>query len=240
VTPEHATLRVVDDIWFLKQIDWLQELSSEEWTALRERAKRHSFGLNQMVFEPTHDPRSVYLLEAGRVRIYRLSVDGDEATLGYVTEGEVFGELAGFGTYRRESFAVAQTPSQVWKIPVALFRDLVSRRPSLVLEVTRQMGERMKRVESRVENLILRNVRSRLALVLLELAEDLGEESEAGFVMKLEFSQSEIATLIGATRQSVNAALARFRQEGLLQLEGTRLVLPEPDRLRSVAEASTS
>lgn len=230
----------MDDIWFLKRIDWLQELREDEWEALRGRARRLHFDADQMVFEPAHDPRSVYLLESGRVRIYRLSSGGDEATLGYVTQGEVFGELAGFGAYPRESFAVAQVDVQVWKIPVALFRELVANRPSLVLEVTRQMGERMKRVESRVESLILRNVRSRLAMVLLELAEDLGEQSSEGLVLEHPFSQGEIATLIGTTRQSVNTALSRFREEGVVRQEGARLVLPDPARLREIAEASPS
>jgi CRP/FNR family cyclic AMP-dependent transcriptional regulator len=229
----------VDDSWFLKQIDWLRELDGQDWAALEKRATRHHFERGQLVFEPARDPRSVYLLERGRVRIYRLSSSGDEATLGYVMRGEVFGELAGFGPYARESFAVAKVDSEVWKVPVELFRELVSKRPSLVIDVTRLMGERMKRVESRVESLILRNVRSRLAGVLLELAEDLGQQSGEGWVLELHLSQGEIATLIGASRQSVNAALARFREDGWVRQDGARLILLEPQRLRAVAEAGS-
>ena len=73
------------------------------------------------------------------------------------------------------------------------------------------MGRRLKRVEARVENLVFRNVRSRLASVLLELSEDFGHDGEEqGPTIELQLSQEELAKLIGSTRQSVNVALARL------------------------------
>jgi len=225
----------VERIWFLKQVDWLGELGAEEWQELDRCAVRREFDAGETVFEPTPDPHSVYLLESGLVRIYRLWSSGAEATLGFVAPGEVFGELAGFGEYHRESFAEAQEPSLVWKIPAELFRSWVRTRPRLVVEVTRQMGDRLKRIESRVESLVFRDVRSRVALVLLELAEDFGESVNGCHVLDLGLSQGELATLIGTTRQSVNATIAELKQEGMIRQEGRRIELLEPERLRELA-----
>lgn len=221
---------------FLRRIPWLRELSETEWSALVASASRHAFAAGATVFRPTVDPRSVYLLESGRVRVYRLSAEGEEATLGYVAEGEVFGELPLFGEYPRESFAVAQLRSVVWKLPVTLFRSLVRVRPGVVVEVTRQIGERMKRVETRVESLMLRPVRSRLATMLLELAEDFGEEASDGLLLDLRLSQSELASLIGASRQSVNRALSEFRDAGWVELRDGVFVVRRPDLLRSASK----
>lgn len=225
----------MDAIWFLKQIDWLRELDDPEWDALRRRATRVSSAAETTIFEPTPDPKSVYLLESGRVRIYRLSRDGAEATLGFILPGEVFGELAAFGKYRRESFAVAQDASSVWKIPADLFRSWVVTRPKLGLEVTRQIGERMKRVESRVESLIFRSVPSRLALVLIEMAEHFGKEQDGKLMVDLGLSQSKLATLIGTTRQSVSTVLADLKQDGVLRQVGRNLEILDPERLRELA-----
>lgn len=224
----------MDDVWFLKQIDWLAELGDADWERLAARTSCHRFAAGATVFEPTRDPRSVYLLERGRVRIYRLSPSGDEATFGYVAPGEVFGELPGFGEYPRESFATATIASTIWKIPVPLFRELLQKRPRLTIEVTRQMGERMKRVESRVESLVFRNVRCRLAHALLELAQE-GRRGGERALREVELTQAELATVIGASRQSVNAEIARFRGEGLVERRGRRLVLCEPERLAQLA-----
>jgi len=225
----------VDAIWFLKQIDWLRELGPPEWDAVRQRASRRFFQAEQTVFEPTPDPKSVYLLESGRVRIYRLSNEGAEATLGFILPGEVFGELVAFGDYRRESFAAAQVASSVWRIPADLFRSWVVTRPKLGIEVTRQMGERMKRVESRVESLIFRSVRSRLALVLFELAEDFGERNGDGLILDLGLSQAKLATLIGTTRQSVNAVFVDLKEDGVLRQDGRRLEILDVKGLRALA-----
>ncbi len=225
------------DVWYLKQIDWLQELDEREWGQLRARATRHAFGAGETVFAPARDPRSVYLLESGSVRIYRVSRDGDEATLGYIAPGEVFCELAGFGDFPRESFAAAVGPSIVWKIPVDIFRALVSARPRLTMAVTRQVGERLKSVELRVESLVFRDVRSRLALLLLELEKDFGKREAEQRVLDLPLTQSELASLVGASRQSVNAALGELQRDGLISREGRRLRLVEPERLRALGEA---
>lgn len=230
----------MDDVWFLKQIDWLQELSSDEWAELQRRGSRKLFEESQMIFEPSRDPQSVYVLETGRVRVYRLSAEGEEATLGYVAPGEVFGELPGFGDFARESFAAAAIHSAVWKIPVDIFRTLVRKRPKLVIEVTRQIGERMKRVESRVESLVLRNVSSRVAMVLLELAEDFGERDGESWTLDLQLSQRELATLVGTTRQSINTVLGRFREEALIALEDGVLRLLQPEALRHLASGEST
>jgi CRP/FNR family cyclic AMP-dependent transcriptional regulator len=217
---------------FLAQLPWLSELDEGERALLRHAAVGHTFQTGATVFEPAATPASVYILETGRVRIYRLSAGGEEATLGYVVPGEVFGELPGFGAFPRESFASAQGACRVWKLPVELFRNLVRTHPDLGVEVTGQIAERLKRVESRVESLILRDVRSRLAAALLELTEHFGNVDGEIWTLALTLSQAEMGTLIGASRQSVNTAMAALRQEGWIRQEGPTLILLRPDLLR--------
>jgi CRP/FNR family cyclic AMP-dependent transcriptional regulator len=227
----------VDDVWYLEQIDWLQELDAADWDSLRRRSTRHVYDEGETIFLPTRDPHSVYLLESGRVRIYRTSRSGDEVTFGWVAPGEVFGELPGIGEHERESYAEAQAACVAWKIPVDLFRRFVATRPALVLAVTRQMGQRMKRVESRVEDLVFRSVRSRLASVVVELAADFGSAEAGGHRIELRLSQEEMARLIGASRQSVNVAMARFRDEGIIERYDGHLVVTDLERLRAIVEA---
>lgn len=222
----------------LASIAWLGALDGGARDTLRAQATRHEFQKGDTVFAPTPDPHSVYLLARGRVRILRLSPGGDEVTLGYVVAGDVFGELPGFGDHPRESFAVARDPSVVWKIPLGVFRELLSARPDIAMEVSRQMGERLKRVESRVEHLVFGDVRARLAQVLLELAHDFGHREGERTVIELGLSQGEIATLIGSTRQSVNTAMTALKDAGLVRVEAGRTEILDPERLRQVGDSS--
>jgi CRP-like cAMP-binding protein len=228
----------VKDVWHLSEVDWLSELSPEEHQSLREKSFRRRYEVGAIVFMPVPNPESIYLLEDGLVRIYRLSEGGLETTLGYVRPGEVFGELAVFGDYPRESFAQAAETSMVWKIPRRIFEPLVASRPGLAFEVSKQIGERLKRIESRVENLVFRDVRSRLILILLELAKVFGREREdGGILVDVHITQAEIATLVGSTRQSVNAGLRELAEHGLVGREGQQIVISKPEELRQEARS---
>ena len=233
--PDSRWRPALNDVWHLRAFDWLRQLGADELGRLQSASTDRTYARGETVFAPETHPHELYLLERGLVRIFRLSSDGGEMTFGYVAPGEVFGELTAFGDFPRESFAVAVHPSHVWTIPAALFRQLLAERPTLVLEVTRQIGQRMKRIESRVETLVFRDVRSRLAGILCELSEDFGVRRRDGIELDIDVNQRELATLVGATRQSVNACLGELEDAGLIVREGRRLILVKPDELARVA-----
>jgi CRP/FNR family cyclic AMP-dependent transcriptional regulator len=228
----------VTDIWDGGGVAWLGELSEREREQLRAAASRRDHAPGDVIFAPHPAPDSLYLLEDGLVRIFRISEEGSETTFGYVAPGEVFGELAGFGDYPRESFAQAVHPSRVWKLPREAFQATLGERPALVAEITRQIGERLKRIEARVENLVFRDVRSRVAHMLLELADDFGEPDGEGILLQLTLTQAELASLVGSTRQTVNASLRELEAEGLIGRKGARLVVLRPDALRRAGLAA--
>jgi CRP-like cAMP-binding protein len=207
---------------------WLGALEPGDEGFLRE-SQRLEFAAGETVFQPASHPRSVYVVEKGLVRIFRLDESGAEISFGYIGPGEVFGELSAFSELPRESFAVAVQSSTIRKLPRAAFEKLVRARPERVFEVTRQISERLKRIESRLEHLAFRDVRARLGSILLELAHDFGVRDGTRTRIDLPLTQSELATLIGATRQTVNATLAEFRKAELLKREGGRLVIVDPD-----------
>jgi len=228
---------VANDVWHLRSVDWLSALPEKDLERLRAMSVYRDFAAGETIFQPDPDPHSVYLLERGLVRIYRLSSDGAETTFGYVAAGEVFGELTAFGAYPRESFAMAVRASRAWRIDAAPFRKLLSEQSQLAIEVGRQMGARMKRIESRVEDLVFRDVRSRLAHILLELGASLGERRDGRTVIGADLTQAELATLIGSTRQTVNATLRALEAQGIVGRDGRRLALLDPEALQGIAVA---
>ena len=128
----------------------------------------------EIVFTPVPTPQSVYLLEKGLVRIYRLSEKGSEATFGYVQPGEIFGELSAISELARESYAEAAAPSVVWHLPIEQFRRFLGSRPGVGRNVSQQLADRLRRIERRVEGLIFHDARLRLAVIVNELAEHFG------------------------------------------------------------------
>jgi CRP-like cAMP-binding protein len=218
-------------------VNWLQDLSPEDVEGLRGHSTHREYEPGATIFSPDSHPHSLYLLERGLVRIYRLSKDGAETTFGYVAPGEVFGELPVFGDFPRESFAATVQDSHVWKIPVGVFQTLIESRPGIALEITRQIGQRLKRIESRVENLVFRDVRARVAHILLELAQDFGKPANGGRELEVDFTQAELATLVGSTRQTVNESLRSLEEAGLIARQSRHLVIVKPEELQLATRA---
>jgi CRP-like cAMP-binding protein len=226
----------MQDVWHLGRIDWLRGLPEEQRERLHAAGAQKSHDAGSMVFTPERRPDCVYLLESGLVRIFRLSPSGGEVQFGHIQPGEIFGELSLFVDDPRESFAQAVQPSRVWSVPRETFLAVLKDSPSVMFEVSRQMGGRFKRIESRVEDLVFRSARSRLARILLQLADDFAEKAEAGASIAIPLTQSELAVMIGSTRQTVNASLAQMRDEGLLAYEGQHFTLLDAERLRAAAQ----
>ena len=173
-TPSRAPGADRFELSSLRRIDWLRELGSTAIQLLQRSGFPKRYAVGELIFAPAANPESVYLLETGLARVYRVSEAGCETSFGYVAPGEVFGELAAFGDDPRESFAQAVQASLVWRIAREPFQRLMASRPSLVLAIAQQMAARLKRVEARVEDLVFRSVRIRVARMLSELAQSFG------------------------------------------------------------------
>jgi CRP-like cAMP-binding protein len=228
--------------WFepspLRRIDWIAELGPDALHSLQRAGAAKRYRIGETVFAPATNPESVYLLESGLARVYRVSEAGGETSFGYVAPGELFGELPAFGDYPRESFAQAVQASVAWTIAREPFQRLLVSCPSLVLAIARQMAQRMKRVEARVEDLVFRSVRVRVARMLAELAESFGRPDGDRVVIDMLITQADLATLVGATRQTVNQALGELGREGLVERRCQRIVLRDVDALARLVSAT--
>lgn len=224
------------NLWDLTKLRWLAALPPEEARRLRRAAHKRTFESGSLVFSPARHPEFVYVLERGLVRIFRVSASGDEVSFGYVHPGEVFGELAAFADKPRESFAEAIRRSVVWAIPRKDFMRVIKSHPTVTFEVGRQIEGRFKRIEGRVEDLALRDTYSRLARVLLQLSDEFGEPRDGSISIEFPLTQSDLATFIGASRQTISTALRQMTEQGLVFREGRRFCLSDPGALRGYIE----
>jgi len=204
------------EFWHLQNIHWLRELSPDIADGLRQKAELLRYQQGALIFKPVVDPEHVYLLESGLVRIYRESERAEQVTFGYVQPGEVFGECAVFQDRPRESFATAHEPCTVLKLSRRHFIEAIQSKPSIMFAVAKQIEGRFKNVESRVEDLVFRDARSRLAHVILNLSQEFGRNEGEQTIVQIRLTHAELATLIGSSRPTVSIALGELEDEGVL------------------------
>ncbi len=226
-----------EKFWFLKHSDLFEKLTAQQIARLEACSKSRKYPRNQMIYMPTDKSNSVMLLASGRVKIYHVTGDGKQALLAIIDPGELFGELAIFGTPQREEFAEAMEASVVVNIPREEIQRLMIEHPNVTLEVTRLMGLRRQRYERRLKSLLFRSNRERLVHLLLELAEKYGRSTSEGLRLDIKISHQDLANIIGSTRETVTVVLGELQAERLLAIKKRQIFLINLERLCESVDA---
>ncbi|MCI0704015.1 MAG: Crp/Fnr family transcriptional regulator [Planctomycetia bacterium] len=219
-------------IWYLKRCDLFERLSDTEAERLNRRALVRKFKRNAVIYAPAEAGESVLVLAHGRVKIYDLTRDGHETILAFIEEGELFGELAALDGQPRQEFAEAVEDCELLAIPREDFVALLEARGDLALSVTRLVGLRRQRVETRLRNILFLPSRDRLVRTLVELVEAHGERTGDQYTIRFPLSHQDFASLIGVTRETVTLTLGQLQAEGLVTIERRRVIVLDLDRLR--------
>ncbi len=228
------TARSQTKLWYLKRFDLFQGMSEEELKELDQISRMVVAKKGQPLYLPGDPGTSVFLLKSGRIKISRLSRDGKEFILDIVEPGEIFGEMSIVDGGPQDTTGETLEDSTLCVIPRVEFEGLLRRKPDLAFKVTKLIGLRRKEIESRLEDLVFKDVPGRLATLLLQLARDYGIPDSRGILLRIKLSQREIANLIGASREMVNHTLTDFRRRGFIGFEGRRLIILRREALEQL------
>lgn len=213
--------------WYLKKCSVFSELSPDQIRDIEHDCFAREFSRGDVIYLPSDFGNSVLLVARGRVRVYHVTNEGKQAILGFVEPGELFGELSAFDGSQREEYAEACEKSLIVLMPREVVQRLMHQQPSVAMRLTRLFGLRLKRVERRLKSLLFRSSRDRLVHLLLELAERYGSPTPEGTLINQKISHQDMASIIGATRETVTITLGELQADGILQIEKRRITLTD-------------
>jgi len=222
-------------IEFLKPIALFAELTDGELMALSRDLAQRAFRQGEIIFEQGDPGQVLYLVETGQVRIFVQDADGQETGVNICGPGDVFGELAVIDENPRSASAMAMQDTVLYVLTRDLFREHLRRSPQLALNFMRTLSVRVRYSTQQMNSLAMRDVPTRLARKLLELAQQYGVVEPKGVRIRLALTQSDLASAVGATRESTNKALGAFRRQGLVLVEQGNLTILDPEALRDLA-----
>lgn len=174
----------------------------------------------------------LYVIGEGKVKLGRTSADGRENLLAILGPGEMFGELSLFDPGPRTASAIAVAETQVLALSTDQLREYLTNRPKVALTLLAALARRLRRTNESLADLVFTDVPGRVAKALLDLAQRFGRPVEDGIMVSHDLTQEELAQLVGASRETVNKALADFATRGWLRLEARAVLLQDIDRLR--------
>jgi CRP-like cAMP-binding protein len=130
--------------------------------------------------------------------------------------------------------AEALEPCQTAFVRREAFLDLLRERSRLALDLLQRLCHTLIETQNRLSRLALSDARTRMAAQLLDFADQYGRPGPQGITLQLAMRRSELAALVGLSPETAMRLLSRFQQEGLLKVEGRRLTITSPERLRAL------
>ncbi len=216
----------------LRRVPFLAILPDAEiaWLATRARARQYRAGTT--IFHRDDPGPSLHIINSGLVKLTLASPEGREVTVGILDAGDFFGELALLDGGPRSASAVALEGVETLTLDREPFVALLERHPQVATALLGVLGERLRRTDQLIQDILFLDLPGRLAKQLLALADERGVQTPQGIRIALRLSQSELAAMIGATRESVNRCLSAYAERGIVALDRDTITLRTPELLR--------
>ena len=203
--------------------------------AIARHLRRRRFRRNETIFHQGDPGDALHIVSSGAVKIVLPSMEGEEAIIATLRSGDFFGELALLDGAPRSATAVALEASETWTLPRAAFLTMLDQDKALRESLLAGVARELRRITGHVEELHFLDLAGRLASRLARLARE--EDPEAVEVrLDWPYTQSDLASMIGGTRQSVNKLLSGLVERGLVVIEKDTLLIPDVGALELEAE----
>jgi CRP/FNR family transcriptional regulator, cyclic AMP receptor protein len=185
----------------------------------------------EVLFNEGEPGDSLYIVLSGRIKVGRRAADGRQNLIALMGPSDMVGELSLFDPGPRTATATAVVDSRLARLRKQALRPWLTNRPEIAEQLLRVLARRLRRTNNTVADLIFTDVPGRVAKNLLQMAGQFGSRDGGVLRVTHDLTQEEMAQLVGASRETVNKALADFASRGWLRLDGKSVIILDPERL---------
>lgn len=219
----------------LKKISIFASLNDDELKEIQPYLIKENFKKKQEIFSEGDSPDWFYMLISGKVKITKLSHDGREIIIELISPLDFFGGFAVLKGFPYPANAVAMEDSEVIKISRHNLSRIIDRFPNVMYNITSSLGERIREFHDTLKNIALERVESRIAALLLKLADKTGEKKEGKTVLiNMRLTKQDIAEMVGTTVETTIRIMSRFKKSGLIGDKDGNILIKNLDALKSI------
>ena len=219
----------MDDV--LARAGLFQGVDPEAAEALAKDLDIIEFRKGDVVFTEGEPGDSLYIVLSGKVKLGRRAQDGRQNLIAIMGPSDMVGELSLFDPGPRTATGTAVTDLRLARLRKSALRPWLTNRPEIAEQLLRVLGRRLRRTNDALADLIFTDVPGRVAKNLLQMAGRFGTRDGGVLRVTHDLTQEELAQLVGASRETVNKALADFASRGWLRLDGKSVIILDPERL---------
>lgn len=208
-------------------------MDAESVRSLVSAMTRREYVKGETIFREGDDGQAMYIIVKGKVKLARTARDGRENLLALLGAGDMFGELSVFDPGPRLSRAHAVDDSIVYELPKPVLDSWLEDHLEMSRHMLRALAQRIRRTSNTMADLIFSDVPGRVAKAILDLGHRFGRMERGHVTVRHGLTQEELAQLVGASRETVNKALADFASRGWIDVHIGAVEVYEPERLRA-------
>ncbi len=218
-----------EDYSFLKNFTLFSKLDEKNMSEVIKLLGKNSYPAGSTLFFQGDAGENVYFLRTGKIKALKSSPSGEEQILEILQAGDVFGEVVLFGIDEYPATAVAMEDAEVVFLSRSKFKDYFYKNPALGWGMLQEMALKLHRAQKKIEDLGLRDTKGRVAILLIDLLYKFGDKNNG---LSLELNRQEMASFIGTTRETVSRTLSEFKNEGLIEVNGSRIFIKNMEGLK--------
>lgn len=230
VMNSRSEVRTAQRMSSLRQNEIFDSFNPIEMARLMGVVEELEYPRHHVIFAPGMPSDSIFFIEKGRVRLTRLSPDGRTVILALLGPGDLIGEAA-WEAAEHDTYAETLEETKLFQLSREAFENLVRTNPEFGLRLIQVIGVRLKQAQARIEDLVFRQVPSRVARLLCNLAENHGKVTPQGIRVEFPLTHQEIADMVGSSRVTVTQVLNKFRASQWIDIESKRVTIHDLEAL---------
>ena len=221
------------DMWLFEQ------LTADEKCQIQDMARRLTFQKGDFLFMEGDAAEAIFVITAGRVKLFKVSDEGREIVLGFLTPHDLFGEEILFADDNRSLSAQAMESTRVCACFKSDFEAMVAQNSAISMKVIKALGKKVSQMAEKLADVAIYDTQERVARTLARLARDYGEETEQGVQLSFRLTHEDLGALVGASRVMVTNVLKSLRKAGTVLSDGSEPRFVVNHKLLAVTETGT-
>lgn len=216
----------------LSKFTLFRDLNDQELHEIVNISISREFKKGNHVFMQDDPLENVYFIYNGKIKIYKSDVTGKEQIVNFLKNGEMFPHVGFFRKGGYPAFSEVIEDSTVVVVPISKFENVLIENPELCIKVFKVLGEKIVDLQERLESQILNNTYEQIIKLLVRLGRNHGHELDDGTIkLKSEFTNKDLANMIGTTRETVSRTLTKMKKEGKIEVDEKGNMFFDPDEL---------
>ncbi|GAA0451982.1 Crp/Fnr family transcriptional regulator [Alkalibacillus silvisoli] len=224
-------------VTFFRQFPIFEDLLYEELEEVGRIAQHRSIKKGEVVFREGGRREAVYFVISGLIKVFKVSANGQEQVINLIHSDEMFPHVGFFDNTPNPATAEALTDLNLIAVPIEAFEQLLLQKPHISIKVMHVMGRKILDLQERIQQMSTQTVFERTVSTLIRLTEEMGKNRQDDSIyVNIPITNTDLANMIGVTRESVNRTFNKLRKDGVISYNRTEIIVYDMDDLKSYQE----